>query len=162
MKFTLKSAEDTANFASEFKDFLAAGDVICLHGDLGAGKTTFSQGLIKAFNPEITEVVSPTFNLVQIYDAKSKNFTGEIWHFDFYRLENPYEVYEIGLEEALTSAVSLIEWPEKISGFLPDNCLHLYLSSSKLNPDSRIVEIDEKGEEKWQKLITFLAKSTKF
>ena len=158
MKFTLKSASETMAFAAKLKDFLSVGDVVCLHGDLGAGKTTFSQGLIKAFNPEITEVVSPTFTLVQIYDAKGKNFTGEIWHFDFYRLENPDEVYEIGLEEALTSAVSLIEWPEKISYFLPDNCLHLYLSSSKLSPNIRTLEIKDEVKGKWQKLLTFPTK----
>ena len=159
MKFTLKSAKETAAFAAKFKDFLSKGDVVCLHGDLGAGKTTFSQGLIKAFNPEITEVVSPTFTLVQIYEAKGKKFAGEIWHFDFYRLENPDEVYEIGLEEALTSAVSLMEWPEKISYFLPSNCLHLYLSSSEIDPNIRTVEIKDESSDKWQELLTFLAKS---
>ena len=159
MKFLLNSAEETANFAAKFRDFLSVGDVICLHGDLGAGKTTFSQGLIKSFNPEITEVVSPTFNLVQISDATGKNFTGEIWHFDFYRLENPEEVYEIGLEEALTSAVSLMEWPEKAAYFIPDNCLHLYLSSDEFNPNIRTLEIKDEGKERWRELITFLAKS---
>ncbi len=159
MEFTLKSASETTAFAAKFKNFLHAGDVICLHGDLGAGKTTFSSGIIKAFNPDVTEAVSPTFTLVQIYDAFSDNFTGEIWHFDFYRLEDENEVYEIGLDEALTSAVSLIEWPEKIEHFLPDNCLHLYLSSSKLNPDCRILKIEDNNKEKWRELMTFLAKS---
>ena len=143
MKFILKSVAETHLFAAKFRDFLKIGDIICLHGNLGAGKTAFAQGLIKACNPEISEVVSPTFNLVQIYEGVGKFFAGEIWHFDFYRLKDFNEVYEIGLEEDLAYGISIIEWPEKISSFIPRKALHIYLSPSTNDANVREVEMDD-------------------
>lgn len=84
-----------------------------LVGDLGAGKTAFTRGFIQSFaglNKE--EVPSPTFTLVQTYDTEK----GTIWHFDLYRLKDAEEVWELGFEDALSSGISLIEWPERIAG----------------------------------------------
>lgn len=86
------------------------GDVICLQGDLGAGKTEWARAFVRALTTFDQPVPSPTFSLVQTYQASS--FT--IWHFDLYRLEHGHDVWELGLEEALAQGVSLIEWPQRL------------------------------------------------
>lgn len=110
----LSSETETAAFGAALAPHLRSGDVICLIGPLGAGKTTFSRGLIKAFSGA-QEVPSPTFTLVETYIGAN----GSLRHFDLYRLENPRDLWELGLEEALEDGVSLIEWPEKAADALP-------------------------------------------
>ncbi|WP_020590638.1 tRNA (adenosine(37)-N6)-threonylcarbamoyltransferase complex ATPase subunit type 1 TsaE [Kiloniella laminariae] len=119
----------TQAFAARLAPMLRAGDVLALDGDLGAGKTAFSRALINAFpacagQEEIEEVPSPTFTLVQVYDRGEE----QIWHFDLYRLEDPEEAFELGIEEAFAEAICLIEWPEKLGRFLPRNRLLVKLS----------------------------------
>lgn len=92
------------------------GDVFALYGTLGMGKSV----LARAFVQELTnasEVPSPTFTLMQIYDAPDF----EIYHFDLYRLKSPDEIFEIGVEEAMYGGVCLIEWPERMAPYLPKN-----------------------------------------
>lgn len=101
--------------------------IICLRGDLGAGKTTFSKYLINALLEDAQEITSPTFNLVHTYDSK----IGKIWHFDLYRLKNIDEIYELGIEDAFSSGISIIEWPEIIEDLLPENAINIYLSFSE-------------------------------
>ncbi len=100
---------------------LRLGDVLLLKGDLGAGKSTFARALIQSLCGKDTEVPSPTFTLVQTYDADE--FT--LWHFDLYRLKHPEEVYELGIEEAYHNGVSLIEWPDRLGGQIPPGALEL-------------------------------------
>ncbi|MEQ1613963.1 MAG: tRNA (adenosine(37)-N6)-threonylcarbamoyltransferase complex ATPase subunit type 1 TsaE [Hyphomicrobiaceae bacterium] len=89
------------------------GDTLALHGDLGAGKTTFARGLIRALiGDEALEVVSPTFSLVQIYDGSR----GRIEHYDLYRLKSADEAEEIGLGDPGSDVVRIIEWPERLGG----------------------------------------------
>lgn len=113
--YTTSSPEETIKIAQEVASFLRPRDVILLKGDLGAGKSTFARALIQALCGESTEVPSPTFTLVQTYEAPK--FV--VWHFDLYRLEHSEEIYELGLEEAYASGVSLIEWPERLGPLLP-------------------------------------------
>jgi hypothetical protein len=97
---------------------LRAGDVLALRGNLGAGKTTFARALIRTVldQPE-ADVPSPTFSLAQAYENDRLNLT----HFDFYRLADPAETSEVGLEEALERGVAIVEWPERAGGLLgPD------------------------------------------
>lgn len=101
------------------------GDCILLRGDLGSGKTTFARGFIQALNPAHDEVVSPTFTLVQTYPAGDK----AVWHFDLYRLKNPEEITEIGLDEALHSGITLIEWPELVQSLLPRDALDVTIET---------------------------------
>ena len=106
---------------------LRPGDVVALYGDLGAGKTALARALIRALpGPEGAaeeEVPSPTFTLVQTYERAP----APVWHFDLYRIEDPEEVHELGLSEALAEGITLIEWPERLGRLLPAQALSLTL-----------------------------------
>lgn len=119
------------------------GDVIALYGDLGTGKTTLARALIHALTDEDTEVPSPTFTLVQTY--QSDRF--EIWHFDLYRIEDPEEIRELGMEETVDGLV-LIEWPEKLGRHLPARRLEVRLSS---DGDGRIAHLEDHDD--WSERI---------
>lgn len=122
--FHLLELEDTQNLAKTLSRSLKNGDILALDGDLGSGKTTFCRFLIQALVGKPVDVTSPTFNLVQMYDAP--NFP--IWHFDLYRMEDPEEIFEVGFEEALSHGLVLIEWPSRAGPYLPKNCLNLSFS----------------------------------
>ena len=122
-RISVKSEEETKALATTIASETKAGDVICLNGTLGAGKTAFSRYFVQSLLGGGTEVPSPTFTLVQTYD--SSNFT--IWHFDLYRLEDPEEVYELGWEDALSDGVLLIEWPEKAGDLIPPQAKEIYI-----------------------------------
>lgn len=116
MKITALNEQDTASAAQKLAAKLRPGDVICLEGDLGAGKTVFARALIRALtgNPD-EEVPSPTFTLAQIYDTAR----GPLWHFDLYRIEDSQEIYELGWEEALSGGIVLVEWPQHLEALAP-------------------------------------------
>ncbi len=101
-----------------------AGDVLALTGTLGTGKTTLARAFVQALADPAEEVPSPTFTLVQTYEAPAAT----IWHFDLYRLERPEDVFELGLEEALDEGIVLIEWPERLGGLLPARRLDVTLA----------------------------------
>lgn len=103
---------------------LAAGDVVCLVGGLGAGKTTLARGAIEAWTGAPEEAPSPTYTLVQTYEGAR----GELWHVDLYRLKQPDDAWELGLEDAFAYAACLIEWPERLQGQLPRDRLDLSLA----------------------------------
>ena len=90
------------------------GDVWALSGTLGAGKSVFARAFIKELT-NASDVPSPTFTLVQMYDAGAY----DVFHYDLYRLENPSEIFELNVEEAFFNAVNLVEWPEKMGSFAP-------------------------------------------
>jgi len=119
--YTIKSLKQMAALGDQLASLLRIHDVILLKGDLGTGKSTFARALIQALCGENIEVPSPTFTLVQTYDAPAFS----LWHFDLYRLKEPEEAYELGLEEAYESGVSLIEWPERLGTFLPREYLEI-------------------------------------
>ena len=114
-RLALADADETAALAARLAELVGAGDVVALWGDLGVGKTAFARGLIRAAGDADEEVPSPTFTLVQIYDAGA----APIWHFDLYRLNGPEDIWELGFDDALEEAVSLIEWPERLGRQLP-------------------------------------------
>lgn len=103
---------------------LRAGDTVLLSGGIGAGKTHLARAFIQAKLGRAEEVPSPTFTLVQTYDADDC----EIWHADLYRLSHPDEVLELGLEAAFETAICFIEWPERLGDLAPESALKLSLS----------------------------------
>jgi tRNA threonylcarbamoyl adenosine modification protein YjeE len=93
---------------------LRTGDCVAMEGDLGAGKTTLARAILRELG--IREVVpSPTFTLVQTYDAERLT----VHHYDFYRIENEHEIGELGFDDALNEGAVLVEWPERAEGILP-------------------------------------------
>ncbi len=115
MIYNSNSPKETENIAKAFSKELEAGDVVCLNGDLGTGKTAFVQGLVKALG-YAEPISSPTFTIVNCYEGADL----PIYHFDVYRIEDPDEMYEIGYEEYVYGdGISLIEWSEKIKDILP-------------------------------------------
>jgi tRNA threonylcarbamoyladenosine biosynthesis protein TsaE len=121
----LSGLGDTRRLAERCAALARPGDVVALAGGLGAGKTAFARAFVNAVArregaPE-EDVPSPTFTLVQVYEFP----TMTVYHFDLYRIENPEEVTELGLEEALADGVTLIEWPERLGGDLSADRLAL-------------------------------------
>ena len=105
----------TARLGAAIAQVLQPGEAVCLSGPLGAGKSTLARALVRALTTPDEDVPSPTFTLVQFYEGPRLKLA----HFDLYRLSDPDEAYEIGLEEALEDGAALIEWPQRLQGRLP-------------------------------------------
>ena len=120
----------TVDLAKNFSNLLKRGDVVFFYGEIGVGKTTFIRHLINNLQKnnklDLTEVTSPTFNLVNEYDVG----VFIIQHFDLYRLTNASEIENIGLLENSKEIVTLIEWPEKIEKKI-DNKIDLFFEYGK-------------------------------
>ncbi|PJI09211.1 MULTISPECIES: tRNA (adenosine(37)-N6)-threonylcarbamoyltransferase complex ATPase subunit type 1 TsaE [Clostridium] len=114
MEFILNSVDETFNLGKKLGSLTKPGDVICLTGDLAAGKTHFTKGIAKGL--DIDEyITSPTFNIVNEYTGRLK-----LYHFDVYRVNDPDEIYSIGFDDYIFSdAVSVIEWSNYIESIIP-------------------------------------------
>ena len=134
--------EKMPTVASRLLSVLKQGDVVSLVGDLGTGKSTLSREIIRASCGGSTVVPSPTFTLAQIYDNTSIGC--DIWHMDWYRLDNPDQIWELGVEEAFSTAVSLIEWSERASCYMPPETLTVSFADCG---DSRTVTFT--GDTSW-------------
>lgn len=139
--FYSKSELDTLNFAKKFASFLKCKDVIVLSGDLGSGKTKFTEGILSFFGLE-DEISSPTFTIVNEYCKNNL----PIFHFDVYRLEDSSEFYEIGGEEYFENGICIIEWGELIQDALPKDYIQIHFSRSLENDNERILEIKSIGD----------------
>jgi len=123
----LPDEKATAALAAELAARARQGDVIGLSGPLGSGKTMFARYFIGT-RMGAGEVPSPTFTLVETYQPA----TGPaIWHFDLYRIETPEEAYELGIEDAFTDGISLIEWPEHLGALMPREHLEIAFGPGK-------------------------------
>jgi tRNA threonylcarbamoyladenosine biosynthesis protein TsaE len=120
----LPDADATARLGAAIAKALLSGDTVCLFGPLGAGKSTLARGLIRALTSPNEEVPSPTFTLVQTYEAGAMT----VAHFDLYRLTKASEIEELGLDEALDDGVAIIEWPERLEGRLPPDRLDIVIA----------------------------------
>lgn len=140
---TLENDADTAVLGARIAASCAPGDVIALRGDLGAGKSTLARALIRSLMGEDIDVPSPTFTLVQTYAAPQL----DIWHFDLYRLQDPREARELGLDES-EDGLCLIEWPERLAADLPGHRLDISLSFSG---DGRIARLSDYSD--WSKRL---------
>ncbi len=124
----------TVRLANDIAMVLRPGDTVCLSGDLGAGKSTFARALIRAFAADAhLEVPSPTFTLVQTYEFDRFALS----HFDLYRLEEPEEIEELGLDDLLDAGAALIEWPEKASDLLPASALWIQITQPDAEAEKR-------------------------
>ena len=117
----LNTETDTAKLARRMANILVPGDTLLLSGEIGAGKSAFARALIRARLGRMEDVPSPTFTLVQTYEDPD----GDIWHCDLYRLTHPDEVFELGLDEAFSTAICLIEWPDRLGADMPDSALQM-------------------------------------
>jgi tRNA threonylcarbamoyladenosine biosynthesis protein TsaE len=123
-EFFSKSPEQTRRLGMRLGALLQPGDVICLQGDLGAGKTTFVQGAAQGWG-SMDEVSSPTFVLVNAYRrADGEQFS----HFDAYRIESLAEAEELDLDALLEGGVLFIEWAERVQPILPPECLWVLMA----------------------------------
>ncbi len=141
---TLKTAEDAAVLAVAFSTHLKAGDSLLLSGPVGAGKTHFARSIIQAMmarDGEVEDVPSPTFTLVQVYDTS----VGEVWHTDLYRLTHIDELTELGLDDAFDTAITLVEWPDRLGAARPKRHLHLSFSMPDIESDIRVLEVNTAG-----------------
>ena len=136
----------TRRLGQALAGLLHAGDLVALGGPLGVGKSCLARALIRAL-PRADgslateeEVPSPTFTLVQIYERRP----APVWHFDLFRLEAPEEALELGLEEALAGAISLVEWPERLGPLLPAERLDLGLGFAE-SPEARRADLQGHG-----------------
>lgn len=118
----LTGPSETAAAGAALAAILRPGDVIALHGDLGAGKTTLARGLIEALG-FTGEVPSPSFPIVIPYAPPE--LRQALWHVDLYRIDDPQEIEELGLDEARADAALLIEWPERMGTWLWPDALRL-------------------------------------
>jgi tRNA threonylcarbamoyladenosine biosynthesis protein TsaE len=114
----------TARLGAAISRALKPGEAVCLSGPLGAGKSTLARALVRALTTPDEDVPSPTFTLVQFYEGRGL----KIAHFDLYRLTDPEEAYEIGLDEALDEGAAVIEWPERLAGRLPPDRLDIEIA----------------------------------
>ena len=135
MKKLINNEQEMLGFAAEFSKDLEPNTVVFLHGDLGAGKTTFVRGVLRAMGYD-GNVKSPTYTLVETYGFEKF----DIYHFDLYRLADPEELEWIGIRDYFdANGVSFIEWSEKGEGFLPQADKHIYIEYAENG--GRVVEI---------------------
>ncbi len=138
--FISNSENDTKNFAKQLAKKLNTGDILILTGDLGSGKTKFTEGFLNNFKLD-KEISSPTFNIVNEY----KNSNTKIFHFDVYRLKSVDEFYEIGGEEYFSSGICIIEWGEIIKDALPNEYIKIAFQKDNNDINKRILIIEAFG-----------------
>jgi tRNA threonylcarbamoyladenosine biosynthesis protein TsaE len=141
-QINIDSLASLKTLAGKIASLANIGDIILLKGELGSGKTSFAKYFINSISKHDQNVTSPTFNILQIYDCE--NFSA--WHYDFYRIETEEEIVNLGLDDAFSNGVSIIEWPEKIRSFLPQASLEIHFSFTEKH-NSRLLTIS--GSEKW-------------
>ena len=140
--FRLEGEAATARLGELIAERLRPGEAVCLTGPLGAGKSTLARALVRALTTPKEEVPSPTFTLVQFYEGARL----KVAHFDLYRLSNPDEAYEIGLDEALEDGAAVIEWPERLEGRLPPDRLDVEITLSETGDEqARYVRLTPHG-----------------
>ena len=141
IKYVSNSETDTKNLAKKLASQLSVGDIIILSGELGSGKTKFTEGFLSFFGLE-NEISSPTFTIVNEY----RNDKIKIFHFDVYRLEDLDEFYAIGGDEYFNSGICIIEWGELIKNALPDSFIEVIFSKDCSSENTRLLNINLVGD----------------
>ena len=145
MTVTLDGETATEKLGARIARGLRPGDAVLLSGDLGAGKTVLARGVLRALGVA-ENVPSPTFTLVQTYETPALALS----HFDLYRIEEPEELAELGLDDALSGGAALIEWPEHgLPRRFSEDALHVTLTAT--GPETREARIE--GPERWRGVL---------
>lgn len=121
-EFISENVDALRAWAADFARTLKAPQCVALHGDLGMGKSEIARAIIQTLRGADTVVPSPTFTIVQNYDGIS--------HFDLYRVNDPSELTEIGLQHAIANDITLIEWPDIAADDLPPDTVHVYITQN--------------------------------
>lgn len=147
MKYHTKNEEETKNIGKKFATELKGGEILCLYGDLGAGKTTFVKGLAEGYGIK-EHITSPTFTLMNIYKISTSvlnlpSVIKNLIHIDTYRLKNQDELIEIGAEDYIgkDDTISIIEWPEKIEELIKDK-ITIKININHLQKDEREIIVE--------------------
>jgi tRNA threonylcarbamoyladenosine biosynthesis protein TsaE len=148
-RIALPDLAATAALGARIAIALQPGDLVALAGDLGAGKTTLARGILTALGLS-GPMPSPTFTLVQTYEAARL----VVRHYDLYRIEDPREIAELGLDEALEDGAVLVEWPERAGGLLPDDALIVSLTM----PDAVTRQAELSGPARWAAALRGLSR----
>ncbi|MBD5202100.1 MAG: tRNA (adenosine(37)-N6)-threonylcarbamoyltransferase complex ATPase subunit type 1 TsaE [Bacteroides sp.] len=130
---TLRSTSDLPEAAQQFVSAMQGRTIFAFHGQMGAGKTTFINAVSAALGARPDDTASPTFAIINEYPTPSGT---PVYHFDLYRIDSPEQALDLGLDDYFYSgAPCLMEWPENIEEFLPDDTVHVYINV--LDDDSR-------------------------
>ena len=140
MDFFSRSPEQTRSIGMRLGGALQAGDVVCLQGNLGAGKTTFVQGIAKGWG-SLDSVSSPTFIIVNVYRRADQS---QLFHMDAYRLDSTAEAEELDLDSMLAQGPLLIEWPERINGLVPNE--RLWIQLEHIDEEEREMKFKSSGK----------------
>ena len=152
LKLISNSNLDTVKIAKSLAKLLNKGDTVVLTGELGSGKTKFTEGFLSYYNLQ-DEISSPTFNIVNEY----KTPFSTIYHFDVYRLFDIDEFYAIGGEEYFDKGICLIEWGEQIEDALPLELIKIVFEKSDKNENTRILNFEAVGK-KYETILDKLQK----
>ncbi len=138
--YTTHSPQETRSLGEELSRLLRPGDVLVLRGEMGAGKSELTRGIARGLYID-GPIASPTFTILQAYDSGRL----PLYHFDWYRIIHPEELYEIGAEEYLSGrGVSVVEWPDKAPHMLPESYLQISLAYGA-GENERVIEITPMG-----------------
>ncbi len=150
VSIVLPTLEETQRFGRKLGGLALAGDVVALEGDLGAGKTTLTQAIGHGLEvPKSCYITSPTFSLLHEYPGRIP-----LYHMDLYRLADPEELEYLGFEEYFYGeGLTVIEWPDRLGDFMPDERLEVHLEFT--GPDSRKATLTAFGES-WIERLTCL------
>jgi tRNA threonylcarbamoyladenosine biosynthesis protein TsaE len=138
--FFSRSPEQTRRIGMRLGSVLQAGDLICLQGDLGAGKTTFVQGIAQGWG-SLDSVSSPTFILVNMYRRADQS---RLFHMDAYRLDSTPEAEELDLDSMLAESALIVEWPERMDGLIPAE--RLWITLGHIADEEREMEFNAQGK----------------
>ncbi|HZM21616.1 MAG TPA: tRNA (adenosine(37)-N6)-threonylcarbamoyltransferase complex ATPase subunit type 1 TsaE [Anaerolineales bacterium] len=153
MDFFTRSPEQTRRVGRRLGEVLETGDVICLQGDLGAGKTTLVQGIAQGWG-SLDSVSSPTFILVNVYRRADES---QLFHMDAYRLDSAPEAEELDLDSMLAQGALLVEWPERMNGLIPNE--RLWVNLEHLDEEEREMKFKATGK-RYDELLEVIRHST--
>lgn len=158
LKVTSYSETETVGLGFELVHFLGPGDIVCLFGTLGAGKTILVKGLAKGLGISKDEVISPSFVLVREYHPVRKNkYRVPLYHLDLFRLKTPQDIFDLGYEEYIyAQGICVLEWAQRLGGFLPPEFLRIELEiTGKMK---RIIKFIANGQRYRKLLQKFISK----